>query len=140
MSSAFEQASKFFHACEAPQGWDGCQAYVAQGAEFSAQSEPIADITTVQAYCDWMHAFGTVTAKGCSYTLHTSAWDEANRRATFFATFHGTHVGDGGPVAPTGKSTNSHYVYVLVMDADDKVSHMTKIWNAPWAMTELGWA
>jgi len=25
------------------------------------------------------------------------------------------------------------------MDADDKVARMVKIWNAPWAMKELGW-
>ena len=22
---------------------------------------------------------------------------------------------------------------------DAKVAHMTKVWNAPWAMKELGW-
>jgi len=22
----------------------------------------------------------------------------------------------------------------------DKIRHMTKIWNAPWSMKELGWA
>ena len=34
----------------------------------------------------------------------------------------------------------AHYVYALEMNPDDKVERMTKIWNAPWALRELGWA
>ena len=30
--TAFENATKFFTACEAPEGWAGCQPYVAEGA------------------------------------------------------------------------------------------------------------
>ena len=37
-----------------------------------------------------------------------------------------------------GKSTRTDYVYVMQF-ADGKIAHMTKIWNAPWAMKELGW-
>lgn len=140
MSKAFENARAFFEACETPLGWDGCAAYVADGAGFSAQSEPLVETTTVAAYCDWMHAFGTITAKGAHYTLHSSSWDEATRSAHFFATYHATHVGEGGPVPATQRTTHSHYVYVLQMDGDDKVAHMTKIWNAGWAARELGWS
>ena len=39
---------------------------------------------------------------------------------------------------PTGKSTRSDYVYCMAFDGD-KIRHMTKIWNAGWAMHELGW-
>ncbi|MGI9327001.1 MAG: nuclear transport factor 2 family protein [Pseudomonadales bacterium] len=137
--SAFDVASRFFEACEKPLGWAGCRAYVAEGAAFTAQSEPIAEIDTVEAYCEWMKSFGTVTAAGATYELHASAFDDKTRTAMFFATYHATHTGEGGPVPPTGKRTNSHYVYILKMGDDDKVAEMTKIWNAPWAMTELGW-
>lgn len=137
--SAFEVATRFFEACEKPLGWEGCVEYVAESASFTAQSEPLAEIDTVEAYCEWMKAFGTVTASGATYELHCSSYDEATRSAMFFATYHATHTGDGGPVAPTGKQTNSHYVYILKMGDDDKVAEMTKIWNAPWAMKELGW-
>jgi hypothetical protein len=137
--SAFENARKFFDACEAPAGWDGCKDYVADGAPFDAQSEPLVDITTVQGYCDWMAGFGTVTAPGATYDLHTSGYDEDSRTAMFFATYHATHSGEGGPVPPTNKETHSHYVYFLTMNGDNKVEKMTKVWNAPWAMKELGW-
>ena len=104
-----------------------------------AQSEPIADIATIEDYCDWMQGFGTVTAAGATYDLHSASYDEATRTAMFFATYHAKHVGEGGPVDPTGLETDSHYVYILTMGSDDKVERMTKVWNAPWAMKELGW-
>ena len=47
--SAFENAQRFFHACETPLGWEGCKSYVADGAGFVAQSEPLAEVNTVQA-------------------------------------------------------------------------------------------
>lgn len=137
--STFANANSFFHACESLKGWDECQKYVADGATFNAQSEPLVELATVKDYVDWMTGFGSITAAGCSYDVHTSSFDDENATAIFFATFTGTHVGEGGPVPPTNKQTNSHYVYVLKMNADDKVEAMQKVWNAPWAMRELGW-
>jgi hypothetical protein len=137
--SAFENAKNFFAACEAPEGWAGCRQYVADGASFVAQSEPLVDITTVEAYSEWMAGFGTITTPGATIDLHSSSFDEETRTAMFFATYNGTHSGEGGPVPPTGKETHSHYVYAITMNSDDKVESMVKIWNAPWAMHELGW-
>jgi len=138
--SAFENAVAFFKACEAPLGWEGCREFVARDAPFEAQSEPLTDITTVEGYCDWMKAFGTITAAGATYDLHSQSYDETTRTAVFFATYNATHVGEGGPIPPTGLTTHSHYVYILSMGNDDKVAGMKKIWNAPWAMRELGWS
>jgi hypothetical protein len=137
--NAFENARKFFDACEAPEGWAGCKQYVANGATFVAQCEPLVAINTVEAYCEWMAAFATVTAPGATYELHSSSYDEKTRTAVFFATYHARHTGEGGPVPPTQKETHSHYVYLLTMNADNKVERMVKVWNAPWAMKELGW-
>lgn len=138
--TAFANAQKFFAACEAPEGWAGCAPYVEAGASFIAQSEPVADINTVEAYSEWMKAFGTGPAAGASYELHSESYDEATRTAIFFATYHAKHVGEGGPVPPTQQETHSHYVYAVTMSENDKVASMVKIWNAPWAMRELGWA
>ncbi len=129
--SAFENAKKFFDACEAPEGWEGCKPYVVEGAPFTAQSEPLAEMKTVKEYCDWMRGLGTITAPGATYTLHTSSYDEDTQTAVFFATYHAKHTGEGGPVPPTGKATNSDYVYFLTMNDDNKVKSMTKVWNAP---------
>ena len=136
---AFENATKFFEACESSAGWKGCEQYVAEGAEFTAQSEPLVEVRTVEAYCEWMAALGNVTAPGASYDLHASSYDADTRCAVFFATFNAKHTGEGGPVPPTGQETHSHYVYIIRMNADDKVEHLTKVWNATWASRELGW-
>ncbi len=137
--SAFENATKFFHACESGKGWEGCKQYVAPGAPFEAQSEPLVDVKWVEGYTEWVAGVANGPLKGCSYELHASAYDEANRTALFFATFTGTHVGEGGPVPPTHKQTRTHYVYALTMGSDGEVQKMCKIWNAPWALRELGW-
>ncbi len=135
----YETATRFFHACESLEGWAGCQQYVADGAEFNAQCEPLVDVKTVEGYTEWMAGLGGGPLKGCSYTLHSSAFDEAAQTALFFGTFNGTHVGEGGPVPATEQSTHSDYVYAITLNAEGKISKMTKIWNAPWALGELGW-
>ena len=137
--TAFENAKKFFAACETGQGWAGCESYVVDDAGFTAQSGPLAEIKTVEAYCEWMAGFANITAPGSSYDLHSSSFDENTSSAMFFATFNGQHRGEGGPVPPTNQQTHSHYVYILSMNADNKVEKMVKVWNASWAMRELGW-
>lgn len=138
--TAFENAKKFFDACETPLGWAGCQEFVADGATFTAQCEPLVEIKTVEAYTEWLFGLVTHVLPGASYDVHASAYDESTRTAMFFATFHATHTGEGGPVPPTNKAAQTHYVYLLTMNADNKVEKMVKVWNAPWALRELGWA
>ena len=87
-----------------------------------------------------MAGLGKGPLEGCKYELHSSSYDEASRTAMFFGTFTASHVGEGGPVPPTQQQTNTDYVYALTMDDEGKVEKMCKIWNAPWALKELGWA
>ena len=75
-----------------------------------------------------------------SYCPAVTVRDEENRAATFFATFHGHHTGEGGPVPPTNREMRSHYVFVMFMNGDDRVEKVYKTWNAAWAMKQLGWA
>ena len=135
----FENATNFFHTCESVKGWDECSQYVEPDASLAAQCEPLVDIKTVEEYVNWMTNFCETIAPGGSYKLHSSAWDDTERTAIFFATYTLCHTADGGPVPPTNKETNTDYVYILTMNDDDKVRKMQKVWNAPWAMRELGW-
>jgi hypothetical protein len=57
----------------------------------------------------------------------------------FFASYHAKHTGAGGPVPRAKQETHSHYLYFLTMNDSSKVAKMIKVWNAPWAMRELGW-
>ena len=136
---AFENATTFFHNCESAKGWEACKDYTIENAKFNAQSEPLTDVTKLEDYVNWMKGLGTITMPGCSYKVHSSAYGETTNTAIFFATFTGTHSGDGGPIPPSNKTTNTDYVYAIKMNDEDKVESMTKIWNAPWALRELGW-
>jgi len=136
---AFENAKTFFNNCESAKGWESCKEYVAENAKFIAQSEALVEITAVKDYVEWLEGLGSITMPGSSYEIKASAYDEANNTAIFYATFTGTHTGEGGPIPPTNKTTNTDYVYALKMNDQGKVENMIKIWNSSWALRELGW-
>jgi predicted ester cyclase len=131
-------ARAFFDAVDTGQGWEGCSAYCHPDATFAAQAEPLAEISTLADYAEWMKGMMSVVPDG-RYEMRSFAFDPDNQSVAAYAVFHATHTGEGGPVPPTGKSTSSDYVYVMEFDGD-KIRHLTKIWNAGWALRELGWA
>ena len=138
MSLSKDTAMGFYHACESGKGWSGCTDFCHPGAGFSAQAGALAEMTTLEEYCDWMAGVLTIMPDA-SYDLKAVGADEANARVTIYGVFHGTHTADGGPVPPTGKKTESDYVYAADM-RDGKIAHVTKIWNDGWAFNQLGWA
>jgi predicted ester cyclase len=138
MSSITETAEKFFVACEAGEGWEGCRAYCHPGATFSAQTGALAGVETLEQYADWMKGLFT-PLPGATYDLKAWATDEERQVVTAYAVFSAAHTGEGGPVPPTGKHIETDYVYVMMFDGD-KIRHMTKIWNDAFALKGLGWA
>lgn len=137
MASITDVAHQFFEACETGKGWDGCSAFCLPDATFVAQSEPLADIKTLRDYTEWMKGLLLFMPDG-RYTVKSFATDEQRRNVCAYGVFSATYTGQGGPLPPTGKSTTTDYVYVMDFEGE-KIRHMTKIWNAPWAMKELGW-
>jgi predicted ester cyclase len=138
MASMTAIAQDFFVACESGKGWEGCRQYCTSDATFSAQAEPLTGVKTLQQYADWMKGLMTFMPDG-RYDLKSFATDDQRKNVSAYAVFLGTHTGQGGPCPPTGKSVRTDYVYVMQFQGD-KIRHMTKIWNAGWAMKELGWA
>jgi predicted ester cyclase len=138
MASITETASAFFEACESGKGWEECSQYCHGNATFSAQSEALAEVTTVEGYTDWLKGlYGFVT--DTSYDVKAFATDAERDTVVVFSVFSGTHTGEGGPVPPTGKSVSTDYVYAMQFDGD-KIAHMTKIWHSGIALQQLGWA
>jgi predicted ester cyclase len=137
MASISETAKAFFDACENGKGWAVCKASCTPDATFAAQADPLAETKTLADYTDWMKGLLSLLPDG-SYEVKSWAVDEQRRNVTAYAVFSGTHTGEGGPVPPTGRKTASDYVYVMDFEGD-KIAHLTKIWNAGWAMRELGW-
>jgi predicted ester cyclase len=138
MSAILDTAKRFFEACETGKGWDQCSAYCQPDATFSSQTSALSDISTLDAYCDWMQGLLTPIPDG-HYELKFFAADEADRSVTAVAVFHGTQTGPGGPVPPTGNQIAADYVYHMVFEGE-RIMHMTKIWNDAISMQQLGWA
>jgi steroid delta-isomerase-like uncharacterized protein len=137
-ASITDTAMAFFEACETGQGWEGCSAHCTPNASFEAQSEPLAEISTLKDYTEWMKAMMTVLPDA-HYEIRSFATDNERQNVSAYGVFSGTHTGEGGPVPPTGKHTDTDYVYVMQFE-DGKINHLTKIWNASWALRDLGWA
>lgn len=138
MSRMQQQAMEFFDACETGQGWETCRAYCHPDATFSVQADALADVTTLEGYCEWMKGLLTPIPDG-HYELKCFAADEERHCVIAFAVFHGTQTGAGGPGEPTGRSVAADYVYAMQFDGD-RIRHMTKVWNDVVSLRQLGWA
>jgi predicted ester cyclase len=138
MTPITKVAEAFFDACETGKGWAVCSAYCTPNATFSAQASPLGDVKTLEQYTDWMKGMVTVFP-GARYELKSFATDDARSNVAAYAVFHATHTGQGGPVPPTGRSMSADYVYIMQFQGD-KISQMTKVWNAELSLKEIGWA
>ena len=137
MSSIKEKAEQFFDACETGKGWESCQQYCHPQATFSAQADALAGIDTLEAYTEW--AKGLLTpVPDAHYEVRSFAVDEDRNSVVAFCVFLGTQTGEGGPVPPTGKRIESEYVYIMKFE-DDRIRHMSKVWNDVVALKQLGW-
>ena len=132
-----ESARAFFEACETGKGWDVCKAWCHQDATFSCQSDALSKVKTVADYSEWMKGLLGPIPDG-AYEMKAFATDAERGVVVAAAVFHGTHTGDGGPVAPTGKSVAADYVYLMDFDGP-KIRHMTKVWNDSQSLRALGW-
>lgn len=138
MSGNLNIAKLFFDACESGKGWASCSEYCHQDATFTAQAAVLSEVTTLEAYTDWMQGLFTPIPNG-SYEVKFFAEDEERGCVAGYAVFSGTHTGEGGPVEPTGKSVEADYVYCMNFQ-DGRIKHMTKIWNDSHTLKEIGWA
>ena len=133
-----EVARALFDACERGKGWQVCQQCCTPDASSSAQAEPLDDVYTLEQYTDWMKGLLTILSDA-GYELKSFAAHEKRGNVMAYGVFHGTHTGEGGPLAPTGKSAQADYVYVMEFDGA-RIRHMTKIWNSGITLKQLGWA
>jgi hypothetical protein len=54
MSSIRDTAEQFFEACETGKEWAACEPYCHPGATFAAQTDALAEVTTLEDYTEWM--------------------------------------------------------------------------------------
>ena len=101
MSTNANSAQQFFEACETGKGWEACSAFCHPDATFSSQTAVLADISTLEGYCEWMKNLFTPIPDG-HYELKFFAADDVRNSVAAFAVFKGTQTGEGGPVPATG--------------------------------------
>ena len=138
MTGIAEVGAAFFEACESGGGWEKCSQYCTADAGFSSQAEPLAEISTLADYTEWMKGILVPIPDG-QYEIKSFAVDHDRNSICAYAVIRGTHTGEGGPVPPTGKSFEADYVYIMEFEGT-KISNMIKVWNAGWSLRELGWA
>lgn len=138
MGSIRETAEQFFDDCETGKGWEACRQHCHDGATFSAQAGALADVSTIEAYTEWMKGMFTPIPDG-RYEMRSLGVDEERQSVAGYAVFRGTQTGEGGPVPPTGRAAATDYVLVMQFEGD-KIRHMTKIWNDTICLQQLGWA
>lgn len=135
--SITDTAIAFFDACEAGKGWGVCKQWCHDSAGFSCQADALAEITSLEGYVGWAASLLT-PMPDIHPEVKAVAIDAARNAVVVYATIHGTHTGEGGPVSATGKAAAGDYVYALQFDGD-KISGMTKIWNDGFTLRQLGW-
>lgn len=128
MSSDYEVAWKFFSACGACLGWEGCQAFVAPGATFESEDPDLAGIETIRDYCELMSATGAMANGAMSHVL--LAWDRSNRIALFLQAkiIRGRNCSSGEGWHAEGKC-----ILAIHIDHNNLMSHITKIEYVPEA-------
>lgn len=132
-----ETAERFFEACETGKGWEVCRRYCHPSATFSAQADALASVVTLEGYTEWMRSLLVPIPDG-RYEIRSFAVDEDRKNVAAYGVFRGTHTGSGGPIPPTGKRVEADYVYIMEFE-DDRIRHMTKIWNDGASLKQLGW-
>ena len=93
-----ETAEKFFEACEAGKGWDGCARYCTNNASFTAEAVALEEIKTIEGYCDWMHALYD-RVSDVSYERNGFAQDKPRSVVMAFGVFKGTPIGEGAQIS-----------------------------------------
>ena len=110
MTSITETAKLFFDSCEQGKGWEVCKNYCLANATFSAQAEPLAEVQSLEQYAEWMKGLLTLMPDA-EYEIKSFATDEERNNVSAYAVITGTHTGEGGPLPPTGKYSETSVAF-----------------------------
>ena len=66
---------KFFVACDGGKGWQVCRDYATQDTGFFCQSDALSEVTTAEAYSDWMKSLVEGPLPDARYELLGAAMD-----------------------------------------------------------------
>jgi predicted ester cyclase len=137
MSTIRDTALQFIHDVEAGKGWAVCRQYCHPDATFSSQVEHFGGIDTIEGYAESMKwQFAPFPDYGGD--VRSCGVDDQRRHVIVYGRSWGTHTGEGGPVAPTGRRFEVDGVAVMSFDGD-LIRHLTLVMDGTTVAQQLGW-
>jgi predicted ester cyclase len=126
----------FFDDLETGKGPLVVKKYLAEKDVFQCDCLPQTNLTE---YAEFMQNIIKGPMPDFKYEIESITYNE--NEVSFYATFTGTHTGQGGPVPPSNppKKTKGTYVYKVTLDQDGKVTKMNKCFDIFTAFKALGW-
>ena len=116
-------ARAFFDACDFGKGWDGCKQFCHQDASFETEAETLAEINTLDTYCDWMVEALAMFDATVEVEVKSEAYDVKKDIALIYAEIRGNVI-----IGPEPMFMKTDYVYAINFNGK-KISHVTKIWE-----------
>ena len=116
-------AGAFFEACDYGKGWSGCKSYCHYDASFETEAETLAEIDTLDTYCDWMVEALAMFDETVEIEVRSEAYDVKKDIALIYAEIRGNVI-----IGPELMFMKTDYVYAINFNGE-KISHITKIWE-----------
>ena len=117
------RARAFFEACDYGKGWSVCKSYCHDDASFETEAETLAEIDTLDTYCDWMVEALAMFDETVEIEVKSEAYDVKKDIALIYAEIRGNVI-----IGPEPMFMKTDYVYVINFNGK-KISHVTKIWE-----------
>ena len=116
-------AGAFFEACDYGKGWSSCRSYCHENASFETEAETLAEINTLDTYCDWMVEALAMFDATVEVEVKSEAYDVKKDIALIYAEIRGNVI-----IGPEPMFMKTDYVYAINFNGK-KISHVTKIWE-----------
>ena len=117
------RARAFFEACDYGKGWSVCKSYCHDDASFETEAETLAEIDTLDTYCDWMVEALAMFDETVEIEVKSEAYDVKKDIALIYAEIRGNVI-----IGPEPMFMKTDYVYAINFNGK-KISHVTKIWE-----------
>ena len=117
------KARAFFEACDYGKGWSICKSYCHENASFETKAETLAEIDTLDTYCDWMVEALAMFDNIVEIEVKSEAYDVKKDIALINAEIRGNVI-----IGPEPLFMKTDYVYAINFNGE-KISHITKIWE-----------
>ena len=120
---ALATSRAFFDLCDYGKGWSECKRYCHPDATFETDAEILANVDTMEIYCDWMVDAIAMFDENVEVDVKAEAHDQTRNIVLIYAVIRGNVI-----IGPEPMFAKTDYVYVIQLD-EEKIRHVTKVWE-----------